>query len=312
MGGRVTLPQATESPVFTSVVAASPLAALDRWLNEAIPTQDTSPPDSVIMRNLAYDILRTWPRSRDKVGQYIGVNQPGSEEAIYGKQFLMSFYRAYQGQRRRLKARVFDGGTQYFEQQYAEWEKDWGPDLAVAPAQVPDDYVPEEFDGKWYLSVKLETRRLLYYACLEKNGHIFGRWDASNTRAWSHIASSAPVMISPYPVQMRFSLSRRWPAKRIRFSDDVLQAKGRTTWPKLTARPYRRPARRPPHVAYEFEYPIYDLESRRWFNAKAVLSSDPGPEYEEVQSTLEALEAQGQKGMATDLRSWAGDYRVSR
>ena len=86
-----------------SVVAVSPLAALDRWLNDAIPTQETSPPDSVIMRNLAYDILRTWPRSRDKVGQYIGVHQPGTEEAIYGKHFLKRFYEVYQRQRWRLK-----------------------------------------------------------------------------------------------------------------------------------------------------------------------------------------------------------------
>jgi hypothetical protein len=172
--------------------------------------------------------------------------------------------------------------------------------------------VPEEFDGKWYLSVKLESKRLLYYACLEKSGHVFGRWDASNTKAWSHIGSSAPVMICPYPVQMRFNLSRRWPAKWIQFSDDVLQAKGRKVWPKLKARSYRGPSGRLPHVSYEFEYPIYDFETRRWLNAKAVLSSAPGPDYEEVRGTLEALEAQGQKGMAADLRGWAGDYRPSR
>lgn len=268
---------------------------------------------SVMMRNVAYHYLRTWPASRDKIAKLAVWSVGSSRQASYGKHLLRTVYGSWAMHKERLKRRVFDhNNRRWFEQQYNEWVKEWGTD-PVDQSRRPglQDDVPEEFDGKWYLSVMLDTGDLRYYACMVKTRHIFGTWDSTNTSAQSHFVSRDELMVAPYPVRMEFFLGSGSTNKSILFSDDVLNG---MPWVELKPLPYRGPDGSSPHVAYEFEYPIFvymDASRSAFFPAKAVLASAPGRDYRQVQAMLRQLKSKGVESIGEEFRAWGGEYERS-
>lgn len=266
-------------------------------------------PKSVVMRNVAYGYLQHWPLSRNLIDPYACLNsRSGSNQAIHGKQLLQEFWRDYWPARLKLGFDVFGDPKEIFNQKYDRWEAIWGPDPPQLTDTVPA--VPEEFDGKWFLSIRLETDNLLFYACIRKAGHIFGLWDSRKTGAQSHLISRGEIVISPYPVGMQFYLGKRSTDQAILFSDDVMQAflPPKERWVEIRPLPYQGPSGSSPHISYEFDYPIYDEASKKWHSASAVLASAPGEAFREVEQKLKSYLVKGVHGIGEDIRNWAGEY----
>lgn len=269
----------------------------------ALPSSLDNP--SVIMRRVAYNILKHWPEAAPAVNQVLWTNNPGTNHRVEGIDLLRRLWHHWRWERQRLFKYI--EGMNYsgaVEAMYQQWEDQWGKDPDMLPDSVPDNYLPEEFDGKWYLSVLLESPNLRFYAAMEKTGSIFEVWDSSNTAVTSHFANRNPTQWAPYPVELSFSLLDS--ENQIHLSDDYL-ADFKEPRVKLEPRSYWGPDGPSPHIAYDFEYPILDTHTGKWLKAKAVLSSDPEDHYYTVIGKLEEFKSKGYD-LGKDLRALFGEY----
>lgn len=268
-----------------------------------ISEDDKNKPNSVIMRNVAYGYLHNWPKSRVMLMNYMLGHR---DQAIHGERLLRRFYSDNSTLKTQERGAISGSSHVTINDWSDDWEEVFGPEPKHLLEEVPEGYVPEEFDCKWYLSVELETKGFSYYALMVKKGKIFGRWDKSNTVVKSHLFGKSKTLKAPYPVEISFLLEDHPTDQAIKFTDQLIHP----LWVDIEPRPYRGSTGPSPHVVYEFEYPLYDKAQDTFLPAKATLSSAPGRNYKKVERLIDNLESFNLDSIGKHFRNEAGVYQM--
>jgi len=284
------------------------------WFTALFPTRGDT--DAEIMRRVAYGILKNWPASERMMRRILYNYNPVSKQMIFGAPLLKHTWTQWVSLRRRLYEQIeglSTGGA--VEHHYEKWKEYWGPDPDPSlPAPISDGYLPEEFDGYWYLSIQLESEFITYFTVLKKKGHIFENWTGSNTEVAGHFVNRSEEPYGPYPVEICFNIP--FDGDTIYFTDDYLKIPRKFRWfePKIwypvEPRRYSGPSGRSPHVAFDFEYPLMVNTKHQIEYAKAVLASSPGEHFMEVFEKIRELKSRGLE-IGIELRRRAGPYQPS-
>ncbi|MDT8321006.1 MAG: hypothetical protein RQ826_10825 [Xanthomonadales bacterium] len=276
-------------------------------------------PESEIMRKVAYNILRQWPAAKNGVvrtsagGKSVftvpGALERGGREhadsAIHGIDLLKTVWRNWRAQWmaiRKLASGGYDPVT--IEKHIMAFADRWGENYEEVPNPVPDGWLPEECDCKWFLSVE-QDGETLFYAVFVKKGSIFDVWTADNTEVVSYFAGrDSESQTAPYPTEMVFVIP--FHRKGIYFTEDTYYFWRNQSATKLTP---RRRSGQSPAVSFEFKYPMTNDLGQTWSFAEAVVSSSPGEDFMDVFEEIKRLKALGLR-IGEHFRAWAGPFRI--
>ena len=164
--------------------------------------------EDVVMRRVAYGVLRYWPASMRAVqAATAGEKLTLYHHPVFGKDMLVDYWRMWSAAWHRLwKDAVVFADSDIKRAMIAEFEKVWGKwDSVDPPRKIPQGYLPEETDGIWYLQVKSEDKYLLH-GVMEKRGGFFSQWDNKNTHVVSYYSLYTNEAAAPFPDMVQFAI----------------------------------------------------------------------------------------------------------
>jgi len=165
--------------------------------------------EDVVMRRVAYGVLKYWPASMRAVqAATAGEQLTHYHHTVFGKDMLVDYWRMWSAAWHRLwKDAVVFADSDIKRAMIAEFEKVWGKwDSVDPPRKIPQGYLPEETDGIWYLQVKSKDKYLLH-GVMEKRGGFFDKWDNKNTHVVSYYSLYTNEAAAPFPDMVQFAFA---------------------------------------------------------------------------------------------------------
>lgn len=126
--------------------------------------------EEVMMRRVAYGVLKYWPDAIQAVYSYGSVGGYAGS-LLYGKDLLRVYWKNWVPAWSRVwQQRVDVSDLEVTNKLGAEFQEKWGRwDPEDPPQKIPPGYLPEETDGIWYATINA-TRDVLLQTVLEKRG----------------------------------------------------------------------------------------------------------------------------------------------
>ena len=165
--------------------------------------------EDVVMRRVAYGVLKYWPASMRAVqAATAGEQLTLYHHPVFGKDMLVDYWRVWSAAWHRLwKDAVVFGNRDIKKAMIAGFEQAWGKwDSVEPPRKIPKGYLPEETDGIWYLQVKSEDKYLLH-GVMEKRGGFLNMWDNKNTHVVSYYSLYTNEAAAPFPDMVQFAFA---------------------------------------------------------------------------------------------------------
>ena len=268
--------------------------------------------EEVVMRRVAYGVLKYWPASRQAVQDHT----PGEEltnyhHTVFGKDLLVDYWRNWSAAWHRLWKDSIDTSLDTQKALVSRFEKAWGKwDSQDPPRKIPKGYLPEETDGIWYLVVDSDDDILLQ-GVMEKRGGFFDMWNNENTRVISYYSVNTHEAAAPFPDMVQFGFAEN--GKLIMVTDFHYNLRKITKSPghvNVVWKPnfsWSRGTR----LSLESGYPHLNLKKGlKWDYLPLKVSAVKYSDWENALVRVRRLHAMSPEEIGDLMRIWAGIHKM--
>lgn len=278
--------------------------------------------EEVVMRRVAYGVLRYWPASRQAVQDHLaGEKSLNYNQPAFGKDLLIVYWKNWSAAWQRLWRESVDTSLNTQKRLVASFERRWGVwDSQDPPRRIPKGYLPEETDGIWYLAIDSEEN-LLLKAVLEKRGGFLGEWNNENTRVISYYTGKDHELAAPFPDPVLFFFhphNNKLKMTTYYFFNlrKILKSRGYVnlawqpefSWSRYVKKNPRTAQRT--RLSFETEYPYYDWKTLRWDYLPVKVSAVKFDEWENGLDHVRTVRSMSREEIGAMMRAWAGPYKT--